>query len=91
MVTDALIEWLTTVVVFILGGVPQVDPPGWLLSTSSAVGTVYGYADSMGAWFPVNLTVTVVGSILAAWGIGFAVKVIRIVASFFTAGGGSAA
>ena len=40
---------------------------------------------------PVPLIITVLGALIAAWLTGFVIKVARIVASFLTLGGGSAA
>jgi len=45
----------------------------------------------MGVWFPSTLVITVLTGVLALWLVGFGIKIVRIVASFFTAGGGSAA
>lgn len=91
MITDYLIKWFADLTHVLLGWLPAVPVPSWLGDADGLMGTVFGYAGSMGVWFPVPLAVTVTGAILAAWGIGFAVKAVRIVASFFTLGGGSAA
>ena len=90
MVTDAIIGWFFNVVGFLLDLLPTVTVPDWL-SASGPMATVMTYAGSMGAWFPAQLVVTVLLGVLAAWGVAFAIKLARIVASFFTAGGGSAA
>jgi hypothetical protein len=91
MVTDWLIGLLADLVHSVMGDLPTFAVPEWLVTGSGAVGTVFSYAGSMGAWFPSQLAVTVALAILAAYGVGFAVKLIRIVASFVTLGGGSAA
>jgi uncharacterized membrane protein YccF (DUF307 family) len=44
----------------------------------------------MGVWLPVGLGVTIMVAVLTCVGIGFAIKAVRIAASFLTAGGGSA-
>lgn len=91
MITDALIQLLGTVVHGLLSVLPHVSAPGWLSASDGAVSTVFQYADSMGVWFPTGLAVTVLGALLATWGVGFAIKGVRIVLSFLTLGGGSAA
>lgn len=91
MVTDAIIEWLGGVMDGLLGVFPTVEVPDWLESLSSVTGLVFGYANSMGVWFPAGLAATVAGAIIAAWLIAFTIKGLRIVVSHFTGGGGSAA
>lgn len=91
MVTDSIVLWFFGLLDWILDLIPTVPIPGWLSDAEGPLSTVLTYAGSMGVWFPTDLLVTVLLAVLSAWGIGFAVKVVRIVASFFTAGGGSAA
>lgn len=58
---------------------------------ASGVGTVLGYAGGFGNWIPwgqVGPALVVVLGVLVAAG---AIKLVRIVASFLTLGGGSAA
>jgi hypothetical protein len=45
----------------------------------------------MGVWFPAPLVLTVLGALLTIWLVSFSIKVIRMVVSLFTGGGGSAA
>lgn len=90
MITDAILDFLTGVLHSILGSLPTLAVPSWL-DTSGPIGTVFTYAGLMGAWFPTSLATTVLLALLGAWGVGFGVKTVRILASFFTAGGGSAA
>lgn len=91
MITGALLEagaWLLHV---LLSALPVVTVPDWLASISGAMSLVFQAAGSMGVWFPAGLLVTVLMAVLSLWLVGFAIKIVRIVASFFTAGGGSAA
>lgn len=90
MVTDYLITTFTSVVHAVLSVLPTITVPSWL-SQSGPVATVFSDAGSMGVWFPTPLAVSVAAAIFAAWAIGWAIKLARIVASFLTAGGGSAA
>jgi hypothetical protein len=91
MVTDAVIGFFFNVINSVLGLLPTITVPDWLSSADGPIATVLGYAGSMGAWFPSTLVLTVVTAVLATWAIGFVIKLVRIVASFFTLGGGSAA
>lgn len=91
MVTDWLIELFASLVGTILSWMPTFPVPEWLSSADGALATVLTYAGSMGAWFPSGLAVTVALAILAAYVVGFGIKIVRIIASFVTLGGGSAA
>jgi len=75
----------------LLGALPVMSVPGWMSSNDGAFSTVFGAAGSMGVWFPSTLVVTVLLAVVATWLVGFGIKLVRIVASFLTAGGGSAA
>lgn len=91
MVTDAIITFFGTVFEWLLGTMPEIQVPEWLNSTSGMVGTVFGYASSMGVWFPSGLAVAVAGTLLSVWLVSLGIKVARMVLSLFTGGGGSAA
>lgn len=90
LVTDWLIEVFAWLVGTILSWMPTITVPTWL-NADGPIGTVFTYAGSMGAWFPTGLAITVILAILAAYAVGFGIKAVRIIASFATLGGGSAA
>lgn len=91
MVTDALLDLLRSIVSALLGTLPLVTVPSWLASGSAAASDIAAMGSGLGVWIPAGLIMTVTGALLAAWLAGFAVKGVRIVASFLTLGGGSAA
>lgn len=91
MVTDAIITFFGGVFEWLLGTMPEVQVPDWLNSTSGMVGTVFGYATSMGVWFPSGLALAVAGTLLTVWLVSLGIKIGRMVLSLFTGGGGSAA
>ena len=80
-------QWLLHTLLSVL---PVVTVPSWLSGNDSAFSTVFSAAGSMGVWFPSTLVIAVLTGVLALWLIGFGIKLVRVVASFFTAGGGSA-
>jgi hypothetical protein len=88
-------EWLLTAFQWLLHALltalPTVSVPSWLSGNDTAFSGVFQAAGSMGVWFPSTLVISVVTGVLALWMVGFGIKLVRIVASFFTAGGGSAA
>lgn len=90
MITDAIINFFLGIVAALLSFLPSNEPPAWLLTIGGAIGTVYAYAGQMGVWFPVTLVRNVALAVIAAMLAGFVVKMVRIVASFVTVGGGSA-
>lgn len=96
MITDALIDFVTTFVSWLLDTLPTVDLPGIL--TGTGPGTVGGFLASLGptassfsVWLPLPALIGALALVLTAVGVSVAIKVTRIVASFLTAGGGSAA
>jgi hypothetical protein len=82
---------LTTVATALLGVLPVIAVPSWLSSSSGAVSQVFAAAGSMSVWFPAALVMTILAGVSALWLAAFGVKAARIVASFLTGGGGSAA
>lgn len=90
MITDAIVTFFAGIFDWLLGVLPTVDAPDWLNAGSAMVGTVFGYAASMGAWFPSGLLLTVVGLLITTWLIAWGVHVGRMVLSMFTGGGGKA-
>jgi len=70
---------------------PVITVPSWLSSSDSAFSSVFSAAGSMGVWFPSTLVVSVLTVVLAMWLAGYVIKILRMVLSLFTAGGGSAA
>lgn len=91
MITGALLHFIVDVVSAIIGVLPHVPVPSWLDGSNSAFGVVFQDAGLMSVWFPTTLAVTVLGAVLTIWAAGFAIKIARIIASFLTLGGGSAA
>jgi len=89
MVTDALLSFVAWLVETILGWLPVVTPPSWLGDASSGIQSMFAAASTMGVWLPVTLGFQVLAAVLACVLIGLAIKLIRSVASYFLAGGGS--
>lgn len=89
MVTDALLNWLGDVFDMMLGALPVIEPPDWFNGAAGMFATVFGFANSMGAWIPLALTVTVGGALIAAWLLAYGIHVARMVVSHLTGGGGS--
>lgn len=91
MITQWLIDMVTSFVQGLLDLVPLPPIPDWLSSGAGAVGSVAAQMGALSNWIPVTVGVAIIGTILAIIVAAAAVKVVRIIASFLTAGGGSAA
>lgn len=89
-----LVQWFLDVLVTIVeasfGLLPAFDPPTWFTDSGSGISAVFDNAAHMSVWLPVGLGFTVAVALLTCIVIGFGIKMTRIVASFLTAGGGSA-
>lgn len=91
MVTQGIVAAYAWFVAF-LGSLVNFPPvPAFVADAGGYATTVGGYVVSTGAWIPWPI----LASVLAAYGVclaaGLVVKTVRIVASFVTLGGGSAA
>lgn len=92
MVVEWLFSLVAAVVEFILGLLPDLPDSGWLSGgVASTVGTISSFVSGFGAWIPFGAAATATTFVLAVLAAAVLVKTVRIVASFFTAGGGSAA
>lgn len=71
-----------------VGLIPLPAVPDWL-SNVSPIAKVFQGAEHLGAWFPVQLVTLVVLAVAGINLVGFGIKLIRMVISLFTGGGGS--
>jgi hypothetical protein len=90
MIVDALVSILTGLLTFIAGLIPGGTVPAWFTGLTDDMETWIGYTAGLGAWIPLGLMLNVFGALLSCYVIGFTIRLVRIIASFFTAGGGAA-
>lgn len=91
MVTKWILDVVTDFIAWVLGLFPSVDVPVWMTTTvPDALATLNGYLVAIDAWLPFAHAATALLLVLAALTAAVALKGVRIVASFLTAGGGSA-
>lgn len=91
MITEWVVTALGNLVTFIGGLMPDLTLPEGL---TDAIDTISGYAPlywQLGNALPVEAMAIGLALILGANAIVLVVRIVRIVASFLTAGGGSAA
>lgn len=92
MIAETFINVLAGVASFILDLFPDApDGEQAVGAFSSGIATIFGFAFGFGHWIPWSMVAPVLllltGALVAAAGI----KAVRIIASFVTLGGGSAA
>lgn len=90
MVTDSLLDFVAWVVTTVTSWFPDSEPPAWLDNIANMGAVLGDGVNSMGAWLPISLGFQIVQAAVVCIGVGLLIKGVRIVASFFLAGGGSA-
>ncbi|MEV5004018.1 hypothetical protein [Nocardioides sp. LML1-1-1.1] len=91
MIFDAIVTIIAGIARGIASLFGSLPAPTWIGDFGSAWGSFVGLGASLDPWVPWNLLVTVVTAILACVAVSLGVKMVRIVLSLFTGGGGSAA
>jgi hypothetical protein len=90
MITEWLMRMGRVLVETLIGAVPPFTPPAFVASGAASVADVLAVARSLGHWVPIELFAGVVVAVLSCLVAGATIKLVRIVASFLTVGGGSA-
>jgi hypothetical protein len=94
VVTDAVIRALSAFFGWVIDLMPSLTIPDALGPTGAVVGWISRageWSGDMAIWIPLGQAVLALGFVMLAVGSAVLIKLARIVASFFTAGGGSAA
>jgi hypothetical protein len=84
---DALFGFVS----FVTNALPSGGPPAWLGDVDGYFAQIWTAGAGLGAWVPWTLVGTIFAAVITSMFAGFTIKVIRVIASFFTGGGGSAA
>ena len=91
MITELFLSAIFAAVEFMGGLLPSIETPTWIADISDGVATVTGAMAPLGVWLPFGAAGNALVLVIAAVVVAVVVKLVRIVASFLTAGGGSAA
>lgn len=92
MITDAILGFFFGLAEFVVGLLPDFAAPEWMTTTLPGwIGQASSYISGVDALFPFSHAATVLGFVMAGCATALLVKLTRIVASFVTMGGGSAA
>lgn len=90
-----IVEWFLGAIQAVAAGIfdlmPDIAVPGWFTGAGNAIAGLFTAASSMGVWIPIPLALNVMAVLFMAMMGGALIKLGRIIASFLTAGGGSAA
>lgn len=91
MIVEAVVGLITTLVKFIAGLFGAFSMPGWWDDVDDGLSWLAEQAQGWGYWVPWAAFLQAMTFVAAVIGIALVIRLVRIVASFFTAGGGSAA
>lgn len=91
MITEALISWVTGFIGWIVERFAVPEVPSWLTGAPAQISDLGAKLAGTGQWIPWEIAQTVLSAVALCIAAGITVKLVRIVASFLTAGGGSAA
>lgn len=91
MIVELIVGLIVELIEFLGGLFGTLDMPGWWSQVDSGITYLTSSASSFANWIPLAPAVNAIGFIGVVLLLALTIKVVRIVASFFTAGGGSAA
>lgn len=91
MVTKWILDWFAAGIAWLGGLLDVPGPPAFITSIPGYIADASQYLAGTGPWIPWAVIVTVLAAYAVCVVAGVALKVARIVASFMTLGGGSAA
>jgi hypothetical protein len=90
VITEILLLFFGGLLEAILGLLPEAPTgDGLVTSTIQGLATVIGYGAAMGAWIPWAIVVPVLVILVAVLSASGSILLVRMVASFFSGGGGS--
>jgi uncharacterized membrane protein (UPF0136 family) len=91
MITQFIVLGFLSLVGLVLGFFPSWAAPSWLSTVVSAAESMTVAAADLAWLVPVRELGLALALVVASLGVALGIRVIRIVASFLTAGGGGAA
>lgn len=88
MIWEWLMNWIADVAEWVHSQYVIMGVPDWVFSGISFVASAMAYVSHLGNWIPFEFGSIVMVAVIAAWCLGVAIKLVRVVASFVTLGGG---
>ena len=90
MITFWLLQLMGGLLSLMVSLVPTFDMPTWFTGLGATLDEFSAHAVGMDSWVPFDSLTTVVGFVLTVVPIGFAIRLVRIILSLFSGGGGNA-
>ena len=91
MIISWIITELTSFVTWVINGIPAPSVPSWMSALDGQIASVVDFINSLGAWVPSTMLVTVITAFVAVFILTIGIRLTRLIASFLTGGGGSVA
>lgn len=91
MIVELLVKAISALIAGLGSLFGTMTLPGWWANVDGWLTTLGGHAAGFGQWIPWATAINTATFVVACIGVAFVIKLVRVVASFFTAGGGSAA
>ena len=91
MIIGWIVTQLTTFITWVIAGIPAPAVPSWMSAISSDIASVVDFINKLSSWIPSSLLMAVITAYVGVFAIAIGIRVTRIIASFFTGGGGSVA
>jgi len=91
VIWELIVSAFMALVRAIVSLIPSIEPPAWLGTGAAYISDALAMGSGLGGWLNFSVAGTVLAAVLACVAVGFSIKLVRIVAAFFTGGGGSAA
>jgi hypothetical protein len=91
MIPEGFFDFMFGLAGFLVGLFPSGGAPAWLTDGAGYLSQLFEKASGLGAWINFGLAGTVMAAVLACVALGLGIKVVRMVVSVFTGGGGGAA
>lgn len=91
MIVEFFYNLAASLVSWICSLMPDWDVPGWATSVGPNLQGFFNFASGMSPWFDFVFLAGCLGAYLAAYGIGFAITLVRKVVGYIPGEAGSAA
>ena len=91
MIVDKILDILASVVIFIIDLFPTWTFPTWWTSAITGWSSIVAGISDLAHWMPLDAIFQVAGAVFIVSIFSFSVRILRIVLSLFSGGGGSAA
>lgn len=91
MIFEAFVDLFFGLADLILSALGNLEAPAWLVGLAGQMDQLVSAGASLGVWVPWPALAACIASVLACFAISFAVRIVRVLLSLVTGGGGSAA